>query len=165
MPEDDRRVVAATKHLETTTADLKRLTELQEVRSAVIPNRIRRAGERRGMAEKRPTRQHHARSGQGRAAKTEQGESITDAVERLRRRGRELKADLARIAASPFPSAHCKQRIRAQIEALAMQGAPSVSRLVELDGPVDFQTQRITSQVRANGGYRRSPKCLTRSHW
>ena len=30
-----------------------------------------------------------------------------------------------------------------------MQGAPSVSRLVELDGPVEFQTQRLTSEVHA----------------
>lgn len=37
--------------------------------------------------------------------------------------------------------------MRAQIEQLAMQGAPSVSRLVELDGPVDFQTKRVQSQV------------------
>ena len=34
-----------------------------------------------------------------------------------------------------------------------MQGAPSVSRLVELDGPVDFQTQRVQSEVH---GERRS---------
>lgn len=37
--------------------------------------------------------------------------------------------------------------MRAQIEALAMQGAPSVSRLVELDGPVEFQMLRVRSEV------------------
>ena len=30
-----------------------------------------------------------------------------------------------------------------------MQGAPSVSRLVELDGTMEFQTQRLTSEVHA----------------
>jgi hypothetical protein len=75
------------------------------------------------------------------------GETTLDAIERLRRRGRELKADLHRIRSAPFPSTYAKQRMREQIEALA-QGAPSVSRLVELDGPLEFQTQRLTSEVR-----------------
>ena len=33
------------------------------------------------------------------------------------------------------------------VAAFATPGTPSVSRLVELDGPVDFQTQRVQSQV------------------
>jgi hypothetical protein len=37
--------------------------------------------------------------------------------------------------------------MRAQIEALAMQGAPSVSLLIELDGKVEFKTQRLTSEI------------------
>jgi len=37
--------------------------------------------------------------------------------------------------------------MREQIEALAMQGAPSVSSLIELDGNIEFQTQRVTSTV------------------
>jgi hypothetical protein len=65
----------------------------------------------------------------------------------LGRRCRELKADLHRIASAPFPSSYAKQQMRAQIEALAMQGAPSVSRLVEVDGPVEFQMQRLRSEV------------------
>jgi hypothetical protein len=39
--------------------------------------------------------------------------------------------------------------MREQIEALAMQGAPSVSSLIELDGKIEFQTQRVTSEVHA----------------
>ncbi|UFW85357.1 hypothetical protein BjapCC829_36455 [Bradyrhizobium barranii] len=39
--------------------------------------------------------------------------------------------------------------MREQIEALAQRGTPSVSRLIELDGPVDFQTQSLTSEVHA----------------
>jgi hypothetical protein len=37
--------------------------------------------------------------------------------------------------------------MREQITALAQQGAPSVSRLVAVDGPVEFQTQRLSSEV------------------
>jgi hypothetical protein len=78
---------------------------------------------------------------------------LLDAIENRRRRVRELRADLHRIASAPFPSSHAKARAREQIEALAMLGAPSVSRLVELDGPVEFQTQRVQSEVH---GERRS---------
>ena len=38
--------------------------------------------------------------------------------------------------------------MRAQIEALAMQGAPSVSSLIEHDGKIEFQTRSIRSEVR-----------------
>jgi hypothetical protein len=79
--------------------------------------------------------------------KLAKGESLMDGILRLQRRGRELRADLHRIESSCFPSSYCKQRMREQIEQLAMQGAPSVSRLVELDGPVDFQTHRLQSEV------------------
>jgi hypothetical protein len=75
------------------------------------------------------------------------GEDVLSAVERLRRRVRELKADLHRIASAPYPSAYAKAQMRAQIEALAMQGAPSVSALIELDGKIEFQTRRLQSEV------------------
>jgi hypothetical protein len=55
--------------------------------------------------------------------------------------------------------------MRAQIEALAMQGAPSVSSLIEHDGKIEFQTQRLQSQViGAEQRALRSPKWPTRSH-
>ena len=55
--------------------------------------------------------------------------------------------------------------MREQIEALAMQGAPSVSSLIEHDGKIEFQTQRSGSRrFTRSGGHLRSPKCLTRSH-
>jgi hypothetical protein len=81
--------------------------------------------------------------------KLNRDETVLDAIERLRRNGRQLKATLHQIRSSCFPSAYCKQRMRAQIEALAMQGAPSVSALIELDGKIEFQTQRLTSEVHA----------------
>jgi hypothetical protein len=56
----DPRVVAAQRHLEKMTADFKRLTELQEVRSAAWQTGIGCAGERRGLVEARQARQHHA---------------------------------------------------------------------------------------------------------
>ena len=69
------------------------------------------------------------------------GEDIPIAIERLRRRGRELKADLHRIASAPYPSAHAKARMREQIEALAQTGAPTVSLLIEHDKPIQWRSK------------------------
>ena len=44
---------------------------------------------------------------------------------------------------------YAKAQMRAQIDALAMQGAPSASSLIELDGKIEFQTQRVQSEVHA----------------
>jgi hypothetical protein len=76
------------------------------------------------------------------------GESVLDAIERIRRRGRELKADLHRIRSAPFPSSYAKQQMRAQIEALALQGEPNVSGLIEHDRPVTWPTEMLRSDVR-----------------
>jgi hypothetical protein len=84
---------------------------------------------------------------EGEPPKPNKNETIITAIERLRRRGRELRADLHRIASAPFPSAYCKQRMAAQIEALAMRGAPDVSMLIEHDGDIAWPTQRLQSQV------------------
>ena len=75
------------------------------------------------------------------------GESITDAIERLRRRGRELRADLHRIASAPYPSSYAKQRMRAIVEALAQEGTPDVASLIEHDRVIGWPQARLTSQV------------------
>ena len=64
---------------------------------------------------------------------------------RLRRRGRELRADAHRISSSCFPSSYCRQRMRAMVEQLAQQGAPDVSSLVEHDRSIAFPTTRNRS--------------------
>jgi hypothetical protein len=72
---------------------------------------------------------------------------LLDAIERLRRRGRELKADLHRIQSAAYPSSYAKQRMREQVEALAMQGTPLVSNLLEHDRPISWPTQMLRSAV------------------
>ena len=54
----------------------------------------------------------------GEVPKLDKGETVLDAIERHRRRGSELKADLNRIRSAPYPSSHCKAQMRAQIEEL-----------------------------------------------
>ncbi|UPT87969.1 hypothetical protein HAP41_0000002070 [Bradyrhizobium barranii subsp. apii] len=146
---DDPLVKTATKHLEKMTTDLKRLTELREVRSAAwqaasaalvsCENWLRDGRPHGTTLEEIETE----------PPKLNKGEDVLSGIERFRRRVRELRADLHRIASAPYPSSHAKAKMRAQVEALAQRGAPSVSRLVELDGPVDFQMQSLTSEVHA----------------
>lgn len=75
------------------------------------------------------------------------GESIADAVERLRRRGRELQADLDRVAASPWPSSLAREHMRRQITGLAEGGRPAVHHLVDFNEPIMFATRSIPARV------------------
>jgi hypothetical protein len=105
LPETDSRVVFAQQHLDKMAADLKRLQERSEARAQAW----QKASEANAAAES------WLRDG-GRPGGTElqdhetempkllKGETILDVVERLRRRVRELKTDLHRIASAPYPS-------------------------------------------------------------
>jgi len=147
LPETDPLVIAAKKHLDKMAAEFTRLQELQAVRTAAWQSA---SG---ALAACEDWLRHGVPGGctleavEVEPPKLLKGETVIDGIERLRRRVRELKADLHRIASAPFPSSYCKQRMREQIEQAAERGAPSVSRLVELSGPVEFQTQRLTSEV------------------
>ena len=79
--------------------------------------------------------------------KLQRGEGVLDAVERLRRRGRELKADLAKISGSPFPSVYVRKKIKEAVLALAQQGQPVVSNVIEHDGAIIWPTQSVRSRV------------------
>jgi hypothetical protein len=80
--------------------------------------------------------------------KPNKGENgLLDQIEVRRRRVRELRADLHRIESAPFPASYVKQRMREQIEALAMQGTPSVSLLIEHDGEIVWPMRQVQVQV------------------
>ena len=85
----------------------------------------------------------------GEVPKLAKNESITDAVERLRRRCRELKADLHRIASSPYPSSYAKALLREAIETLAERGTPDVSTFIEHGerGSIIWPMLRVRSEV------------------
>jgi len=145
---DDPRVLEQQRQLDKLTADFNRLNELNETRKAALRAASHVLSAVEGwLKDGRPpgtVLQDH----EVEVPKLAKGEnSLLDAIERLRRRGRELKADLHRIRSAPFPSSYCKQRMRAQIEALAMQGAPDVANLIEHDRPIVWPTQRVQSQV------------------
>jgi hypothetical protein len=83
------------------------------------------------------------------------GEKPVDAVERLRHRLRELDADAHRIRSAAFPAAHCKQKLREQIDSLANSGVPDVSALIEHDANIDWplttQTFPLVAMVAKEG--------------
>jgi hypothetical protein len=79
--------------------------------------------------------------------KLARGESLVEAVEKMRRRVRELRADAERIAASQYPAEVTKQKMREQIMRLAEQNAPDVSLLVEHFREVVFPAESQRAEV------------------
>ncbi len=69
--------------------------------------------------------------------------TILDAIERYRRRARELVADLRRIKASSYPRDYSRAKSTAEVLALAERDQISASRLVEHDGALDFPTMQL----------------------
>ena len=58
-----------------------------------------------------------------------------------------MRADLHRIQSAPYPSSHARAKIRAEVEALAVQGQPVVGNVLEHDGAVVWPTQSVRSRV------------------
>jgi hypothetical protein len=144
---DDRRVIEAQRTLDKATADFKRLTELQEVRSAAWQ------AASGALAACEDWLRHGVPGGCAlEEVKVEpptlnKNETVVDAIERHRQRVRELKADLHRIASAPFPSSYSKQRLRQMVEQFAARGTPDVNALVEHDAAIVWPMLRVQSEV------------------
>lgn len=142
LPEDDPRVVAERKTFDRLVAEAKRLDDLNTQRSAAwqaagsVLRNVQSwlvGGKPSGTV---------LESFEGPQPVLQKGEGILDGIERLRRRVRELKADVRRIQSAPFPSAHARAKMRQQVESLAAKGVPDVSRMVEHDLDVEWPTVR-----------------------
>ena len=149
LSDGDPRVVEAKRNVERLTVEATRLNDRYEARSKSWTE----AGQALSHAEA------WLRGGQpagtvlqdfdgGPEPRLVKGESITDAIQRLCHRGRELRAAINRNTSAPFPSAYAKAQMRRQIEQLAERGAASVSSLVEHDSPVEFPTTQLMVSVR-----------------
>ena len=79
-------------------------------------------------------------------------EAPVEAVERCRRRYRELEADRHRIMCSPWHAAGAKLRARAEIEKLAERGRPSVLPLIETAEETIAWRERLFSDVHMGNG-------------
>jgi hypothetical protein len=117
LKSDDPRVVAAEKELAKATDEFERTKQRSEERAEAQQAALR----------VKATCEDYLRHGVPGNCKLEaveveppklnKGETVIDGIERLRRRCRELRADLHRIASAPYPSSHAKARMKAQIEA------------------------------------------------
>ena len=84
----------------------------------------------------------------GPAPSLRKGEAVVEAVERCRRRLRELDADRHRIDSAPWHSGLAKRRARAEIDKLAERGQPSVLPLIEsCDEPIYWAERQFTDVV------------------
>jgi hypothetical protein len=128
LPETDSRVVAQQRLVNQAVDDFRRLQERSDDRAAAWHAAS-------GALQTAETYLRHGRPG-GTAfevidvevPKPAKGEGgLLDQIENRRRRVRELRSDLHRIASAPYPSAFCKQRLREAIETLAQRGTPDVS--------------------------------------
>ena len=144
---EDRRVIEAQKLLDKLTDDFKRLQERQAARAAAFQAASQAlANVEAWLRDGRPsgtTLEDHPTP----EVKLNKGESLADAISRLARRTRELRADLHRISSSPFPSAWAKAQMREQVEALAARGEPDVSVLVERGANIVWPTLRLQVTV------------------
>jgi hypothetical protein len=146
-PDDDARVTAQTKLVKKLTGDVERLNQRSEARAAAWRTA---SGALQNIEQWLRHGKPHGtvlQDFEGEPPKLNKNETIVDAISRLQRRNRELKADLARIAAAPMPSSHCKRRLREQIERLALTGTPDVTMLVEHDRDVSWPMMSVRSQV------------------
>jgi hypothetical protein len=80
------------------------------------------------------------------------GESLFDAVERRRRRVRELRSDLEQVRSLPYPSSEAKQLMRVQIARLAEKGEPNVFDLIDTRGEIVWPSETLQSMSEPSDG-------------
>jgi hypothetical protein len=149
LPLENRSVIDAQRQLAKLSDELARLQRRHDERTAAWRSASAVLGAVEGWIRGGgvPGNCLLQNFGEAPEPKRAKNETIVDAVERQRWRVRELKSDQARIAAAPYPASHARAKIKQEIEALALQGAPVVSNVIEHDGGVIWPTQRVRSEV------------------
>ncbi|MGJ5049947.1 hypothetical protein ACQR09_23010 [Bradyrhizobium oligotrophicum] len=134
LDETDVRVADEQRRLDAKVGELARRAELREVRSARWNDMATLVTCCEGWIRQHgPTGLHPPIQ-----PELKKGETALDAIERLRRRGRELRADLQRAQAAPWPSTIAKQRMRETISKLAAAGRPRADAAVDHNEEVGF---------------------------
>jgi hypothetical protein len=144
----DPRVVSAQRKVTKLNAEAQRLQERSEKRAQAWHTASRvLANVENWLGSGRPG-DTQLESVEVEPVKLLKGEDLVGAIERLRRRGRELRADFNRIESAPYPSSHAKQRMREQVEILAQRGEANVAALIEhADGKLVFQRELLRVQL------------------
>ncbi|MGL3108901.1 hypothetical protein [Bradyrhizobium sp. BR 1432] len=145
LAEDDLRVIEEQRRLDLKLAELKRRDELSKERggrSSTLKALIRDAEDWIRKIPAGTAIAMHASVD----PELKRGEDLLTGIERCRRRDRELRADLSRARAAPWPSPIAKKKMRDRIEQLAESGAPRADCAIDHSEPISFPTQ--THQVR-----------------
>ena len=148
--EDHPEIIAAQRALDATIAEQARLSQHEAVISATFHTRGRLVDKVERFLRDAASRGFAFAPAVAVEPKVQKGESILDAIERVRRQARTITADLHTIASAPTPSGDAKRRMREQIEAIASMGRPNVSGLIEdVSGKIAFA--EISRQTLARG--------------
>jgi hypothetical protein len=142
LKSDDPRILELDKKLHRLVAAIERLTKEHER----YQNGWR---EGRGLVDAIDRYSRSLPSGSklsaylGPAPELQKGENYAQAVERCRRRLRELAADMKKYATAAIPSSRAKQIIRAEIERCAENGRPNVTPVVDHGEPIRWPMAEI----------------------
>jgi hypothetical protein len=143
---DDPRVIATQRDIERSKAEASHYGELAEARHAAWTNIAQLVT---ALEKYLSSCAHGIAAFEGEVEpKLKRNDSLTEAIEQRRRRLRELRADLRRIAAAPYPSVTAKEVLRAHVTALAERGAPDLLPLIEegrpeIGGPVNHRFEEV----------------------
>lgn len=135
LADDDVRVKSEAARLDKKMAELKRLSELSELRgerSRMLNTTIKHVED---WVRSKPSGTAIAMC-EPVDVQPRKGEDLQGAIERVRRYERELHSDAVRIAAAPHPSAARKEAVVREVEALAQQGKPNAANSIEHGEPV-----------------------------
>jgi hypothetical protein len=147
LPDDDLRIVVAKRQLAAITEEASATAARYQVRAQAFQAVAQvHTAVMAWLANGKPANTV-CEDFEGPEPKLNKGEDLVAAIERLRRRVRELRADLHRIESAPFPSTHAKARAKAQSEELAQAGAPTVSLLIEHDQPLQWAQRSLSARV------------------
>jgi hypothetical protein len=162
LKDDDPRVKAAQRDLDARTEDRDRIEALYAQRAAQWQASSRIVNELEGWLRNDLPGGTILQAVETEPPKLLKGETLIDAIERLRRRGRELRADRHRVQSAPYPASFAKERMRQQVDEIAARGAISVSALVEHEGgrlgiPVTHLRVSVSGETRPSVGFAEAP--------
>lgn len=136
LTDDAPQIVAEKQKMRRKQADQARLNTAYEARAAIWQNLSALTRNIEQFVTARPDGSV-ARVVARDAPELKKGEDLLGAIEARRRRLRELESDLHGVRCAPWPSGVAKQKMRAEIEALAEAG-PDVTGIVEHNGPIGW---------------------------
>lgn len=145
LPPDAPQVVAAQRLLDQRTADFDRVQQRQAERAASWQSAAR------VVSEVESYLRHGVPGGCALEAveveppKPNKGESLLDHLDRVRRRCRELRADLHRTRSASYPLAHVKRKLREIVERIARE--PDLTNLIEHDTDIVWPSTRYQADV------------------